>query len=98
MLVQHIQSHCGHKSPANELGLTAAGQTERLQFFFLLARRLKETEKRVHVKPGNKRQVAPTRYSVAGSCSSISRLQEHQDYIKKERNSWRRAFSRGKEY
>lgn len=83
MPVQQIQSHCGDTSSANELGLTAVGQTESLRFIFLLARRLKETGKGVHVKPGNKRQGVPTRYSVVSSCSSIVRLQEHQDYIKK---------------
>lgn len=32
MLVQQIQSHCGDTSPATELGLTAAGQTETAVF------------------------------------------------------------------
>lgn len=51
---------------------------------FLLARRLKETGKRVHVKPENTRQVVPTRYSEVSSCSSVVSLQEHQVKKKKK--------------
>ena len=69
-------------SPASELGLTvrtaAAGETEKLQFIFLLARRLKETGKRLHVKPRNEREEVPPRYPEVSSNSSVISLQEHR--------------------
>lgn len=78
MLVRQIQSHYGDTSAASELGLTvrtaAAGETEKLLFIFLLARRLKETGKRLHMKPRNERQQVPPRYPEGSSNSSIISL------------------------
>lgn len=65
MIVRQTQSHYGDTSPASELGLTVriavVGEPEQMQVFFL-ARRLRETGKRLHVKPRNERPEVPPRY------------------------------------
>lgn len=80
MLVRQTQSHYGDMSPASELGLTvrtAAAREHREVAVYLLARKLKETGKRLHVKPRNERQEVPPRYPRARSNSFITNVQEH---------------------
>jgi len=99
-LVQQAQSRCGDTSPASELGpavrAAAAGATEKLQFTFLLARRLKETGNRLHVKPRSERQEVPPRSPEVSSGSSIISLQEHRGYKKKIKQLLEKSFSKRK--